>query len=140
MADGQGAGIAGTRTKIFRRLICETPELYAVWPFKQAALGSDPYLAHARQSFHVRQLSLDGTPDSQSWETGGWQSAPIWAAYLGLAREAARLVSINFDDRLPNITNNRDMEPPAPDHLRVTFPPVSGKPRWIIRRITIMAP
>jgi hypothetical protein len=105
------------------RLICETPELYAVWPFRQAWLGSDPEaLACARQSFHVRQISLDGTPDSQSWETGGWQSAPIWAAALGLPREAARLVTINFDDRFPNIAPNPKMVPPVPGHPRARFP------------------
>jgi hypothetical protein len=53
----------------------------------------------ARQSFHVRNASLDGTVDWQPVETGGWQSAPVQAAHLGLAREAARLASINFHDR-----------------------------------------
>ena len=105
------------------RLICETPELYAVWPFKQASLGNTSFLANARQSFHVRQISLDGTPDEQSWETGGWQSAPIWAAHLGLPREAARLTSINFDDRIANFTfKNPDMAPPDPNHPRPRFP------------------
>jgi alpha-L-fucosidase 2 len=105
------------------RLICETPELYAVWPFQQASLGNASFLANARQSFHVRQMSLDGTPDDQSWETGGWQSTPIWAAYLGLPREAARLVSINFDDHLANYTfRNPDMVPPDPRHPRPRFP------------------
>jgi hypothetical protein len=105
------------------RLICETPELYAVYPFRQAWLGQADFLANARQSFHVRQLSLDGTSDDQSWETGGWQSAPIWAAHLGLPREAARLVSINFDDRFPNFTyKNADMVAPVPGHPRARFP------------------
>jgi alpha-L-fucosidase 2 len=105
------------------RLICEAPELYAVWPFQQASLGNSSFLANARQSFHVRQVSLDGTSDEQSWETGGWQSTPIWAAYLGLPREAARLVSINFDDRLANYTfKNPDMVPPDPNHPRPRFP------------------
>ncbi len=105
------------------RLICETPELYAVWPFRQVAVENDGFLADARQSFHVRQLSLDGTQDVQSWETGGWQSAPIWAAHLGLPREAARLTSINFDDRLPNFTYGiMDMVPPDPAHPRPRFP------------------
>jgi hypothetical protein len=105
------------------RLICETPELYAVYPFRQVWLGRADFLANARQSFHVRQLSLDGTSDDQSWETGGWQSAPIWAAHLGLPREAARLVSINFDDRFPNFTyKNADMVAPVPGHPRARFP------------------
>jgi len=105
------------------RLICETPELYAVWPFRQVTVENDAFLSQARQSFHVRQLSLDGTPDSQSWETGGWQSAPIWAAYLGLPREAARLTSINFDDRFPGFAyENKDMSPPDPARPRPRFP------------------
>lgn len=105
------------------RLICETPELYAVWPFRQAGLSNREFLPNARQSFHVRQMSLDGTPDNQSWETGGWQPAPIWAANLGLPREAARLVSINFNDRFANFTyENSDMAPPVPGHPRARFP------------------
>lgn len=105
------------------RLICETPELYAIWPFRQADLSNRDFLPNARQSFHVRQLSLDGTPDNQSWETGGWQSAPIWAASLGLAREAARLTSINFNDRFANFTyENADIAPPVPDHPKARFP------------------
>jgi hypothetical protein len=60
----------------------------------------------ARQSFHVRNASLDGTVDWQPVETGGWQSAPVQAAYLGLAREAARLASINFNDRFIHWSGN----------------------------------
>ena len=77
---------------------CETPELYSVYPFRQAWLGTPWKLAQARQSFHVRNISLDGTVDSQTVETGGWQAAPVQAACLGLPREAARLASINFND------------------------------------------
>jgi hypothetical protein len=119
----RGMELLAPGRKYSGRLICETPELYAVWPFRQTSVGNDVFLSNARQSFHVRQLSLDGTPDAQSWETGGWQSAPVWAAYLGLPREAARLVSINFDDRLANFTfRNEDMSPPDPDHPRPRFP------------------
>ena len=119
----KGLKLLAPGEKYTGRLICETPELYAVWPFRHASLGSDAEaLARARQSFHVRQLSLDGTPDKESWETGGWQSAPIWAACLGLPREAARLTSINFDDRFPNIAGNADMVPPVPGHPRARFP------------------
>jgi hypothetical protein len=120
----KGQQLLAVGSKYSGRLICETPELYAVWPFKQAALGSEAaILAAARQAFHVRQVSLDGTSDDQSWETGGWQSAPIWAAVLGLPREAARLVSINFEDRLPNFTyKNINMVDPDPGHPRPRFP------------------
>ncbi len=81
------------------REICESPELYSIYPFRQVWLGKPELLANARQSFHVRNISLDGTDDKQAVETGGWQSAPVQAAYLGLAREAARLASINFNDQ-----------------------------------------
>jgi len=81
------------------RTDCETPELYSIYPFRQAWIGTPEKLAMARQSFHVRNPSLDGTVDWQPVETGGWQSAPVQAAHLGLAREAARLASINFNDR-----------------------------------------
>jgi hypothetical protein len=55
-------------------------------------------------------LSLDGTPDGQAPETGGWQAAPVQAAYLGLPREAARLTSINFHDRFTYFTDNVNMQ------------------------------
>jgi hypothetical protein len=96
------------------RVDCETPELYSIYPFRQAWLGTPDMLSMARQSFHVRNASLDGTVDWQPVETGGWQSAPVQAAYLGLAREAARLASINFNDRFVhwsgNITRGPDGE------------------------------
>ncbi len=88
------------------RTDCETPELYSIYPFRQAWLGSPEKLAMARQSFHVRNSSLDGTVDWQPVETGGWQSAPVQAAHLGLAREAARLASINFHDRYVQWSGN----------------------------------
>jgi len=88
------------------RVDCETPELYSVYPFRQAWLGTPEKLAMARQSFHVRNTSLDGTVDWQPVETGGWQAAPVQAACLGLAREAARLASINFNDRFVHWSGN----------------------------------
>ncbi|MFM2297501.1 MAG: hypothetical protein RL117_1208 [Verrucomicrobiota bacterium] len=88
------------------RVDCETPELYSIYPFRQACIATPEKLAMARQSFHVRNSSLDGTVDWQPVETGGWQSAPVQAAYLGLAREAARLASINFHDRFAHWTGN----------------------------------
>lgn len=88
------------------RTDCETPELYSIYPFRQSWLGTPEKLAMARQSFHVRNASLDGTVDWQPVETGGWQSAPVQAAYLGLPREAARLASINFHDRFIHWSGN----------------------------------
>jgi alpha-L-fucosidase 2 len=84
------------------RQLCESPELYSVYPFRQAWLGTPELLSVARQSFHVRTVSIDGSNDGEAVETGGWQSAPVQAACLGLAREAARLTSINFNDQFIN--------------------------------------
>ena len=52
------------------RVICESPELYSVYPFRQVWLGQPELLASARQSFHVRTISIDGTNDDQGTETG----------------------------------------------------------------------
>lgn len=104
------------------REICETPELYSVYPFRQAWLGKPELLAAARQSFHVRCVSLDGTDDKQAVETGGWQSAPTQAAYLGLACEAARLMSINFNDQFIHWCDNVDPAAPFPQRPRPRFP------------------
>ncbi|MBN8460806.1 MAG: hypothetical protein J0M04_23495 [Verrucomicrobia bacterium] len=93
------------------RVDCETPELYSIYPFRQATIATPEKLAMARQSFHVRNASLDGTVDWQPVETGGWQSAPVQAAYLGLAREAARLASINFNDRFAHWSGNLAKSP-----------------------------
>ena len=104
------------------REICESPEMYSVYPFRQAWLGTDARLAMARQSFHVRTISLDGTADGQPVETGGWQAAPVQAAYLGLAREAARLTSINFHDQFIHWTDNVDPNVLWPTRPRARFP------------------
>ena len=109
------------------RLICETPELYAVYPFRQVTLWNPDLLAVGRQSFAVRQLSLDGTPDTQSWQTGGWVQSPMQAAYLGLPKAAAKLVSLNFADKFPWFGNNRfgdkdNTTAPQPGHPRARFP------------------
>jgi hypothetical protein len=104
------------------RTDCETPELYSVYPFRQVWLGQPALLANARQSFHVRNISLDGTVDAQSVETGGWQSAPVQAAYLGLPREAARLASINFNDRFIHWNDNVNPGAPWPERPRARFP------------------
>lgn len=85
-------------------LTCESNELYAVWPFRQISFLSDPIkLACGRQSLYTRRLSLDGSTDYQYWETGGWHPASIDAAVLGLPKEAARLLELNYVDALPNI-------------------------------------
>ena len=104
------------------REICETPEMYSVYPFRQAWLGNEARLAMGRQSYHVRTISLDGTDDKQAVETGGWQSAPVQAAYLGLPREAARLTSINFNDQFVDWTDNVDPHMAWPSQPRARFP------------------
>ena len=104
------------------RVLCESPELYSVYPFRQAWIGTPDLLAIARQSFHLRTTSIDGTIDDQATETGGWQSAPVQAAYLGLARESARLTSINFNDQFINWHDNLDPNAPWPNRPRARFP------------------
>lgn len=104
------------------RVLCESPELYSVYPFRQVWIGQPELLASARQSFHLRTTSIDGSIDDQATETGGWQSAPVQAAYLGLPREAARLASINFNDQFINWHDNLDPNEPWPNRPRARFP------------------
>lgn len=104
------------------RVNCESPELYSIYPFRQVWLGKPELLANARQSFHVRTISIDGTVDDQGTETGGWQSSPVQAAYLGLPREAARLASINFNDQFIHWNDNIDPNAPYPIRPRARFP------------------
>ena len=86
-------------------LLCEAAELYAVWPFRQYTLYSDSVRrAAGRQSFFTRRISLDGSSDVQPWETGGWHPAGLHAATLGLAKEAARILELNFADHLPTVS------------------------------------
>jgi len=104
------------------RAICETPELYSIYPFRQAWIGAPALLGEARQSFHVRTTSLDGTIDEQPVETGGWQSAAVQAAFLGLPRESARLAAINFQDQFIGWRENMDPKAPFPSRPRPRFP------------------
>ena len=106
----------------FGREICESPELYSIYPFRQVWIGRPEILASARQSFHVRTTSLDGTVDGQPVETGGWQSSPVQAACLGLPREAARLASINFNDKFIRWCENVDPADRFPNRPRARFP------------------
>ncbi|MBV5283538.1 MAG: hypothetical protein JZU53_14045 [Paludibacter sp.] len=104
------------------RTNCESPELYSIYPFRQVWLGEPKLLSNARQSFHVRTISLDGTIDDQGTETGGWQSSPVQAAYLGLSREAARLASSNFNDQFIHWNDNIPLGTPYPNRPRARFP------------------
>jgi alpha-L-fucosidase 2 len=69
-------------------LNCENPELYAVFPFRFAAVGT-PDLALGRATYTRRRNRMG--PDS--WIKGGWFQDPIQAAMLGLGREARDLVA-----------------------------------------------
>ncbi len=104
------------------RVNCESPELYSIYPSRQAWLGKPELLANARQSFYLRTTSIDGTADFQGTETGGWQSSPVQAAYLGLPLEAARLMSINFNDQFIHWNDNIDPNSPYPTRPRARFP------------------
>ncbi len=59
----------------------ENPELYAVFPFRRIAVGR-PDLELGVRAFHARTDKGDS----------GWRQDDIFAAYLGLADEAARLL------------------------------------------------
>ena len=104
------------------RVNCESPELYSIYPFRQVWLGKPELLANARQSFYLRTTSIDGTADYQGTETGGWQSSPVQAAYLGLPLESARLLSINFNDQFIHWNDNIDPKAPYPTRPRARFP------------------
>lgn len=104
------------------RTNCESPELYSIYPFRQVWLSEPELLACARQSFHLRTISIDGTNDDQGTETGGWQSSPVQAAYLGLPLETARLASINFNDQFIHWNDNIDPNTPWPNRPRSRFP------------------
>ena len=53
---------------------------------------------------------MDGSTNYQYWETGGWHPAPIVAAVLGLPKEAARLLEINYVDAMPSIASIEKVE------------------------------
>ncbi|WP_157378347.1 DUF5703 domain-containing protein [Arenibacter latericius] len=74
----------------------ENPELYAIFPYRRYGVGK-PDLEMARNTFQRRAFK----------QTGGWQQNAIKAAYLGLTKEAAKLMSTNFN------TNNAAYRFPA---------------------------
>lgn len=63
----------------------ENPELYAIFPYRKFGVGK-PDLGIARRTFSARTHKV----------TGGWQQSAIQSAYLGLADEAANLITQNF--------------------------------------------
>lgn len=63
----------------------ESPELYAIFPYRQFGLGrKDLEMAH--RTYEMREEK----------RTGGWFYAGIMAALLGLDQEAAEIVHTNF--------------------------------------------
>ncbi len=83
------------------REIVESPEFYSVFPFRQITHYKNNMLDAARLSFALRMISLDGINDRQWVRTGGWSQMPTVSAYLGLPKETAFLLGINFHDRTP---------------------------------------
>jgi hypothetical protein len=69
---------------------CETPELYAVWPFRLYGLGK-PGLDEARAAYLSRHNHLDC----------GWGYDGNCAALLGLTDEAARILKIKCANSHP---------------------------------------
>ncbi|MFA6948732.1 MAG: DUF5703 domain-containing protein, partial [Eubacteriales bacterium] len=115
-------------------LLCEAAELYPVFPFKNIGLSSRyEDRARAIRSYFLRRTSIDGSNDSQYWETGGWHPAGLDAALLGLSYEASRIMEINYSDSLPVIStiNNAAYEN-RPDRPRFpgfwNFPHMDGIP------------
>ncbi len=68
-----------------RKANSETPELYAVFPYALFGVGKDN-LDLARRTWDRRDPKA----------TGGWRQDAVNAAMLGLADEAARMVTANF--------------------------------------------
>ena len=69
----------GPRTNV------EKPELYAVFPFRLRGVGKEK-IEEAIVAFNNRANN----------EFSGWQQDPIFAAYLGLTKEAKEMVVHNF--------------------------------------------
>lgn len=65
----------------------ENPELYGIFPYPLYAVGT-PSLEIGKRSYAARRVK----------KTLGWHQDPIQAAYLGLADEALRDISLNFSD------------------------------------------
>ncbi|MCX6877748.1 MAG: DUF5703 domain-containing protein [Verrucomicrobia bacterium] len=99
------------------RELVELPQIYTVWPYRQASLGQSSLLAAARRDLGTRSLSFDGTPDGQYNETGGWLYTPTVAAALNLPLEAKRLVVRNLTEEAPSTSAGGFRNPPMPaDH------------------------
>ena len=66
---------------------CENPELYAVFPYRHAAVGGDQTLLAAGREAYAKRLHTGST---------GWQQCAVQAGILGLTSEAWRLTAARF--------------------------------------------
>ena len=106
--------LAVYQTGVAGRELVELPQIYSVWPYRQASLGQPALLAAARRDLGTRSLSIDGTPDGQYNETGGWLYTPTVAAMLNLPLEAKRLVVRNLTEEAPSTGASGFRDPPMP--------------------------
>lgn len=75
-----GKTILGSEESGTRRYGRESPELYAVFPYRLYGVGK-PDLEMARHTFETRR----------NHEDKGWRQTPVQSAYLGMTKEARRL-------------------------------------------------
>jgi alpha-L-fucosidase 2 len=73
-----------------RKMNVENPELYAIFPYRLCALGTDK-LALGLHTFNAREERANF----------GWTQNPIQAAYLGLAYEAKQMEIERFNAKHP---------------------------------------
>ncbi len=66
---------------------CENPEMYAVFPYRHAAIGGDATLLEAGREAYAKRLHTGST---------GWQQCAVQAGILGLTSEAWALTSARF--------------------------------------------
>jgi alpha-L-fucosidase 2 len=107
--EGKSLTVLSPAKSYTKGLIYELSELYCTQPFTRISLFRPKMLEIARDSYRVRLTSFDGSRTDEAWETGGWFQSPVYAARLGLADEAAKLVTANFCNDYPLYRyNNKD--------------------------------
>lgn len=73
----------------------ELPELYAVFPYRLYALGC-PEFEIGRRSVELYSPERPRTVYPFEGRVGGWRLNPIQVAFVGKAKQAARMVTSNF--------------------------------------------
>jgi hypothetical protein len=107
--EGETLTVLSPAKNYSKGIIYELPELYCTQPFRRVSLFRPDLLRIARDSYKVRLTSFDGSRTDEAWETGGWFQSPVYAARLGMAEEAAKLVTMNFSNDYPLYRyNNKD--------------------------------